>query len=462
MSPIARTLLHSDPTIGAGAALQARVMQAVFPFVFRRSFGSPEVQFATKPIAKPTKIVIPTRHGEIEALVYKPTDEDIAAERAAGRRPPVHFITHGGGFIVRRPQQEDNVARYLASELGAYVVLPDFDTAPTVVHPVSEQQADDAFVWVHEHGEEQGWDGERLSIGGASAGTQVAFAVVEQAIDAGGYVPVALSSEFGVIDLARADELRTSPLERPVVGPQLMQLIRDTYFVDANLSDPLVSPSRYGRLAEFPPTLILTAEHDTLLAEMHELAEDMTAKGVEVTYRQFDGVHHGFTHAKPAEVARQALTMIGEHLRKAYAVPREEERNVAVVRRFIDGAVNGGDLAVIDDTWAEEMTWHGGSLGTIEGREAYKAFVAANTAGAFADMHLEVHEVIAHGDKVVVRFTNSATNVGSFMNRPATGKHADWLGTGIYTVRDGRITEGWFTEDILGMLIQLDAIAPAA
>ena len=359
---------------------------------------------------------------------------------------------------MRRPGQEDNVARYVASELGAYVVLPDFDTAPTVVHPVSEQQAYDAFVWVHENGERYGWDGDRLSIGGASAGTQVAFAVVEQAIDAGGFVPVALSSEFGVIDLARPDEARTSPLERPVVQPQLMQLIRDTYFVDADLTDPLVSPARYGRLADYPPTLILTAEQDTLLAEMRELADAMAAKGVDVTYREFAGVDHGFTHAKPAAVARAALHMIGEHLRKAYAIPTEQERNVAVVRRFIDGAVNGGDVAVIDETWADDMTWNGGSLGAVEGRDAFKAFLAAKTTSAFADMHLEIHEVIAKDDKVVVRFTNSGTNVGPFMNRPATGKHAEWLGTGIYTVRDGRITDGWFAEDLLGMLVQHDAI----
>jgi acetyl esterase len=314
-------MLRSDPAIAARHALSARAMQAVFPFVFRRSYSSPDVQFATKEIAEPSEIAIPTRHGAIRALVYKPTDADIAVSLAAGRRPPVHFVTHGGGFIVRRPEQEDNVARYVASELGAYVVLPDFDTAPTVIHPVSEQQAYDAFVWVHENGERYGWDGDRLSIGGASAGTQVAFSVVVQAIDAGGFVPVALSSEFGVIDLSRPDELRPSAKERPVVGPRLMQLIRDTYFVAADLTDPLVSPNHFARLGEFPPTLIMTAELDTLRDEMHELAEGMGAKGVDVTYKQFAGVDHGFTHAKPAEVAREALRMIGEHLRAAYAAP---------------------------------------------------------------------------------------------------------------------------------------------
>jgi predicted ester cyclase len=73
-------------------------------------------------------------------------------------------------------------------------------------------------------------------------------------------------------------------------------------------------------------------------------------------------------------------------------------------------------------------------------------------------MHLEIHEVIANGDKVVLRFTNSGTNVGPFMGNPPSGKRAEWLGIGIYTVHDRRITEGWFAEDILGMLVQLDAL----
>jgi predicted ester cyclase len=136
----------------------------------------------------------------------------------------------------------------------------------------------------------------------------------------------------------------------------------------------------------------------------------------------------------------------------------QEEPNVAVVRRFIDGAVNGGDPAVIDETWSEDLLWHGGSLGTFKGRAAFKTSFIANATSTWNDMHLEIHEVIASGDKIVLRFTNSGTNVGPFMGTPPTGKHAEWPGIGIYTVRDGRITEGWFAEDILAILIQLEVL----
>jgi hypothetical protein len=120
-----------------------------------------------------------------------------------------------------------------------------------------------------------------------------------------------------------------------------------------------------------------------------------------------------------------------------------EAANVSVVRRFIDEVVNGGNLAVVEETWAEDMTWNGGSLGSFERRRAY----------------ITIHDVVAHDDKVVLRFTNSGTNSGAFMGRPATNRHAEWLGIGIYTIREGRITEGWFAEDILGMLLQLGAVA---
>ncbi len=59
---------------------------------------------------------------------------------------------------------------------------------------------------------------------------------------------------------------------------------------------------------------------------------------------------------------------------------------------------------------------------------------------------------------MVVRFTNSGSQTGPFLSTPATGRYAEWLGIGIYTVTDGRITEAWLGEDILGMLRQLDAI----
>lgn len=310
--------IHDQPMPRA-AAVRAQLLQRSFPLLRPLLLASPQLQFATKPIAKPTMLDIPTRHGRVRTLVYAPTEDDIAAQRAAGQRPPVHLITHGGAFILRSPKQEDNVARYLASEVGCYVLVPDFDTAPQVRFPVQEEECYDVFRWIHEQAAQHTWDGDRISVGGASSGGKLALNVALMAIDDGYHRPVAVSSEFGVANVSLPDSARTSNKPRPVVGPGLMTLVRQTYFYGADLQSPLASPALHPRRAELPPVLIETAEFDTLKHESNSLALDLIAQGVAVTHREFAGVDHGFTHVKPVETARAAIELIGKHLASAYA-----------------------------------------------------------------------------------------------------------------------------------------------
>lgn len=129
-----------------------------------------------------------------------------------------------------------------------------------------------------------------------------------------------------------------------------------------------------------------------------------------------------------------------------------------IVHRFVDEVINGGDLGVLPELWVEDLRWHGGSLGDTEGLTAYAKQLADAREGSFSGMHLTVHDTIVAGDTVVLRFTNSGTQTGPFMGLPASGKHAEWPGIGIYQIRDGKIAEAWFGEDILGMMLQLGVI----
>lgn len=130
---------------------------------------------------------------------------------------------------------------------------------------------------------------------------------------------------------------------------------------------------------------------------------------------------------------------------------------VEVVTRFIDEVINGGDAALIDELWAPDMSWHGGSLGEFHNREQWKT-LAAGAAQAFSGMRLTVHDIVADGEKVAVRFTNSGRHTGPFLGVEATDKQVEWLGIGMYTVRDGRIVDAWFGEDMLGLLLALGAV----
>jgi predicted ester cyclase len=133
------------------------------------------------------------------------------------------------------------------------------------------------------------------------------------------------------------------------------------------------------------------------------------------------------------------------------------DSNIAIVRRFIDEVLNKGQLELIPELWASDLVWHGGSLGTVQGVEAYTRMLSGSAA-SFEDLHLIVDDIVATGDKVVVRFTNGGRNIGPFLGAEPTDEVIRWEGIGIYQVAESRIVEAWFSEDLLGFAGQVGLI----
>jgi len=83
---------------------------------------------------------------------------------------------------------------------------------------------------------------------------------------------------------------------------------------------------------------------------------------------------------------------------------------------------------------------------------------------AFPDGHYSVDDLIAEGDKVVLRWTFHATHKGEFLGPAATGKPVTIMGVTTNRIAGGKIDEGWVSADNLGFLQQVGAapqIAPA-
>ena len=99
---------------------------------------------------------------------------------------PVHVNFHGGGYVLPLTELDDPLCRYLAAEAGVTVVNVDYVVAPQHPFPAAPHQAYEVVRWVAEHGAEQGWDGDRLTIGGQSAGGALAAAVARLALERGG------------------------------------------------------------------------------------------------------------------------------------------------------------------------------------------------------------------------------------------------------------------------------------
>jgi predicted ester cyclase len=72
-----------------------------------------------------------------------------------------------------------------------------------------------------------------------------------------------------------------------------------------------------------------------------------------------------------------------------------------------------------------------------------------------------VEDIVAEGDRVVVRWSNSGRHVGDFLGMPPTGHSYAIAGIDIYRIEDGQLAEHWHVIDQLAMLQQL-GLVPAA
>ena len=131
------------------------------------------------------------------------------------------------------------------------------------------------------------------------------------------------------------------------------------------------------------------------------------------------------------------------------------EANKALVRRYIE-AINAGGGERFDDLIAEHyLDWRPQRPpARIADREWLKHYVDGLRA-TFPDLHLTVEDLVAEGDKVVVRWTGRGTHRGEMHGLAPTGRQVTWSGVAIQRIADSRIAETWLYADDLGLRQQL-------
>jgi steroid delta-isomerase-like uncharacterized protein len=82
----------------------------------------------------------------------------------------------------------------------------------------------------------------------------------------------------------------------------------------------------------------------------------------------------------------------------------------------------------------------------------------ATITRAFPDLHHNIKDMVAEGDKVAVRLNVTGTHKGEFQGIPPSGRKLSLDEMAFLIIIDGRITEGWITSDTLGFTQQIGAI----
>src|SRR5690348_6041869 len=132
------------------------------------------------------------------------------------------------------------------------------------------------------------------------------------------------------------------------------------------------------------------------------------------------------------------------------------EQNKAIVRRFVEEIFAAGRKDAVDQLLDDDFVGHTWPS-TGHPKDDLKAAID-RVGGGLADSEFTIDDLIGEGDRVAVRLTAAATQVGPFMGMPASGKRYSIQEIHIFRLRDGRVVEHWHQFDQMGMMKQLGAM----
>ena len=135
------------------------------------------------------------------------------------------------------------------------------------------------------------------------------------------------------------------------------------------------------------------------------------------------------------------------------------EETKRFMQHFIEETINKKNLDALDILVAEDFVEHIPFPGQGPGREGLRGAINTLLSG-FPDMRWTVEEQIAEGEKVVTRFTMSATHQGEFLGIASTGKSVLVWGIVIDVVREGKFAESRIIMDMIGLMQQLGVLPP--
>ena len=141
------------------------------------------------------------------------------------------------------------------------------------------------------------------------------------------------------------------------------------------------------------------------------------------------------------------------------ATPAGVEANKNLVRAYTQTVFNDHHTDRAAEFLARDVTWHGGTLGTMDGVDNVAAMVRG-IIEALPDLTATEQDIIAEGDTVAVRYVVEATHTGDLLGIPATGRRVRWDAVDVYRVANGKIVEEWAGDDLLAILVNLGAYTP--
>lgn len=259
--------------------------------------GADVLEVPKADLARVDDLSFTSRDGvQIPLRLYAPV-----ARNAANVNLPVLLFFHGGGFVIGCIQTHDILCRELSRLSGAAVLSVDYRLAPEHPFPTAQNDAWDALLWLREKAASMGLDGQRIAVGGDSAGGKLAAVCALMARDAG--VPLALQL---LIYPGTMTDPSNDPNNDPISDSRrqyrqgyVLEEKHIRYFNDSTLrrqyaGDWRFSPLNAENFSDLAPTFLALAECDPLHDEGLQYADALRVAGVTVSLEIYRGVTHEF------------------------------------------------------------------------------------------------------------------------------------------------------------------------
>lgn len=146
-----------------------------------------------------------------------------------------------------------------------------------------------------------------------------------------------------------------------------------------------------------------------------------------------------------------AFIVVGCSTRQA----RILSENKSVVLRSEAELWSKGNLAAADELYSPDFVCHFVVGPEWRGVQGIKDVVARHRR-SFPNWNEKVEDIVAEGDRVVIRFTSTGTQEGEFEGIAPTGKKVKIVEVAIFRLAHGKIVEQWGVPDLQGLLAQLN------
>ena len=134
------------------------------------------------------------------------------------------------------------------------------------------------------------------------------------------------------------------------------------------------------------------------------------------------------------------------------------QENINLVRKVYEifNQNNTNNLNVFDDVLAHNLQYHDAAVPNAKSGPASFKQAESNYIKAFPNKKIVIDDIFGTEDRVVVRWTATATNKGEFNGIAPSNREVKTSGIAIYQISKGKIVEIWQVWDRQGLLEQIE------